>query len=387
MKDEELMQLFHRVHRVMVSMAGVLSMTAAVAAGQTGPPASAPQPTAPAQAGAPGQQGPGGGRGGFGRRAMPVVPYDDYTGFIKLWDGRTFTNWDGEADVWSIVDGTIHADTTKTPGQHHIHYTGPGAVMRDFDLKVEVKLSATGANGGIQYRGRLLHQSHGGSIGDPLGKPLPEGVKTFEQAIAAGIATRPAPRDGGPGAGPSGQGAGPGAAGGSRAAAPAAPNAQGGRGGVGTGPVAAGAPGRGRGGPTGPNGPTSEPNPWQVSGYQFDMDSSNGFTGQLYEGQGRGIVTPPGSIVELLPGRLSAKVGTVSDNPAALVKPHDGVDGEWNQIEIIARGNTLVHIINGKVVSVTIDDNPDFRAFQGILSLQLEGNGQIWYRNVYVKPL
>jgi hypothetical protein len=46
-----------------------------------------------------------------------------------------------------------------------------------------------------------------------------------------------------------------------------------------------------------------------------------------------------------------------------------------------------VHIIIGKVVSVTIDDNPDFRAFQGILSLQLEGNGQIWYRNVYVKPL
>ncbi len=69
------------------------------------------------------------------------------------------------------------------------------------------------------------------------------------------------------------------------------------------------------------------------------------------------------------------------------MKPHKGVDGEWNQIQIIARGNTLVHMLNGKVISVTIDDNPDFRAFQGILSLQLEGSGQIWYRNVYVKPL
>src|SRR5262249_11205509 len=103
-----------------------------------------------------------GGRGG----GTPGAD-DDYTGFTKPWDGATFTNWDGETDVWSIEEGALHADTTKTPGQHHIHYIGPGAIMRDFDLKVEVKLSATGANGGIQYRSRLLHASHGGSIQDP----------------------------------------------------------------------------------------------------------------------------------------------------------------------------------------------------------------------------
>src|SRR2546423_14927547 len=102
------------------------------------------------------QQGRSGGRGPD-RVATPPVPYDDYMGFSKLWDGATFTNWNGETDVWSIEDGAIHADTTKTPGQHHIHYTGPGAIMRDFDLKVEVKLSAAGADGGIQYRSRLLN--------------------------------------------------------------------------------------------------------------------------------------------------------------------------------------------------------------------------------------
>ena len=124
-----------------------------------------------------------------------------------------------------------------------------------------------------------------------------------------------------------------------------------------------------------------------MSGYQFDLDSGNGYTGQLYEGQGRSIVTAPGTIAELLPGRQSACLGVITDTPAAFVKPHLGKDGEWQQVEIIARGNTLVHMINGHVISVTIDDNPDFRAFQGILSLQLEGNGQIWYRNVYVRPL
>jgi hypothetical protein len=69
------------------------------------------------------------------------------------------------------------------------------------------------------------------------------------------------------------------------------------------------------------------------------------------------------------------------------VKPHNGLQGEWQQVQIIARGNTLVHVLNGQVISVTIDDDPASRAPQGILSLQLEGNGQIWYRNIYVRHL
>ena len=36
-----------------------------------------------------------------------------------------------------------------------------------------------------------------------------------------------------------------------------------------------------------------------MSGYQFDLDSENRYTGQLYEGQGRGIINPAGGFVEL----------------------------------------------------------------------------------------
>ena len=123
--------------------------------------------------GAPPQGSPGGaGRGGgLGNGATPVA-YDDYTGFTKLFDGQTFAGWNGESDVWSIDNGAIHANTVKTPGQHHLHYTGPNAVMRDFDLKVEFRISATGANGGIQYRSRLLMAPHKGSIDNPLGAPM-----------------------------------------------------------------------------------------------------------------------------------------------------------------------------------------------------------------------
>ena len=267
-------------------------------------------------------------------RGVTAARYDDYTGFTNLWDGRTLSGWDGESDVWSIDNAAIHADTTKTPGQHHLHYVGSGAVMRDFDLKVEFKISAKGANGGIQYRSRLLYGPHNGSIENPLGKDMAKSITTLQAAIAAGVAEPVPSRAGGP------------------------PNA--------------------------PQQPAFR-NPWQVSGYQFDLDSDNRYTGQLYEGQGRGIVNPPGGFVELLPGGNAVRIGSVSANPIAAIKPHRGLEGEWQQAEVIARGNTLVHLLNGQVMSVTVDDDPAARAPQGILSLQLEGSGQIWYRNVYLK--
>jgi len=124
-----------------------------------------------------------------------------------------------------------------------------------------------------------------------------------------------------------------------------------------------------------------------VSGYQFDLDSNNQYTGQLYEGQGRSIVNGPGTIAQLVQGKPPICIGVITDTPTALVKAHMGQDGEWNQVQIIARGNVLTHMINGRVISVTIDDNPAFRAAKGILSLQLEGSGQIWYRNVYLRLL
>jgi Domain of Unknown Function (DUF1080) len=287
------------------------------------------------------------GRGGAGGVFAPItdVPYGDYTGYTKLWDGRTLTNWDGESDVWSIDNAAIHADTIKTPGQHHLHYKGPNAVMKDFDLKVEFKISAMGANGGIQYRSRLLMAPHKGSIQNPLGSAMAPNIGTFAAAVQAGLAERAPARQGG---------------------------------------------GGGQGAPT-TNSTPADPtagyqNPWQVSGYQFDLDSNNRFTGQLYEGQGRGIVNPPGGLVELVPGAQN-RIGTVNPNPAGAVKPHNGLQGEWQQVQIIARGNTLVHVLNGQVITVSIDDDPVSRALQGILSLQLEGSGQIWYRNVYVRHL
>ncbi|AWI08688.1 hypothetical protein [Ereboglobus luteus] len=34
---------------------------------------------------------------------------------------------------------------------------------------------------------------------------------------------------------------------------------------------------------------------------------------------------------------------------------------EWNSVHLIIRGNTLVHMVNGRVMSITIDDDADGR--------------------------
>jgi 3-keto-disaccharide hydrolase len=337
----------------------------------TATPAQQPSPAPPAGAA---------GRGGTVRSV-----YTDYTGFTRLWDGQTFNNWDGESDVWSIENGTLHADTVQTPGQHHIHYVGPGAIMKNFDLRVEMKMSATGANGGIQYRSRLLGEPHNGSLEDPMGKDTPKGITTVQQALDAGIIKMPEPNPNGAGRGPGGGFGGfggvPPGEGGCQATVP---SGGGGRGGPG---APGGAAGRGAGrGPGGGRAP-QPPNPWQVSGYQFDMSSANNYTGQLYEGQGRGIVNTPGCFVIMGPNNVNLQMGTVNKDPASAAHAYNGIDGEWNQLEIIAIDNTLIHMMNGQVITVTVDNDPTKRASRGVLSLQLEGSGQIWYRNVYVKPL
>jgi hypothetical protein len=48
-------------------------------------------------------------------------------------------------------------------------------------------------------------------------------------------------------------------------------------------------------------------------------------------------------------------MGTIGDlnTLGALIKPSD-----WNQYIVIARGLTVIHIINGELMAVLIDDDP-----------------------------
>jgi len=126
---------------------------------------------------------------------------------------------------------------------------------------------------------------------------------------------------------------------------------------------------------------------WNLDGYQADYDFGNRYTGQLYEqGTGRGIIAWRGQMVAAEAGkkpRLLSVLGT-SDELKAFIKP-----GEWNQYEVIADGNTLIHILNGHVMSVLVDTDPKFSQAKGLIAFEIEGSGnlKISHRNVWLKNL
>ena len=59
--------------------------------------------------------------------------------------------------------------------------------------------------------------------------------------------------------------------------------------------------------------------------------------------------------------------------------------GQWNRYLIIARDHVILEAINDHVMSVTFDDDPTrFRA-NGYIGLQLEGNGKLYFKDLYIK--
>jgi hypothetical protein len=126
---------------------------------------------------------------------------------------------------------------------------------------------------------------------------------------------------------------------------------------------------------------------WNMRGYQADFDYSNKYTGQLYEQSSpRGIVAWRGQMVETDPGKSHRLLASLGD-PDQL-KSYIKI-GDWNQYEVIADGNTLIHIINGHVMAVLVDNDPSFSQSKGLIAFEIEGGGvlKVSHRNVWLKQL
>ena len=126
--------------------------------------------------------------------------------------------------------------------------------------------------------------------------------------------------------------------------------------------------------------------PWNMAGYQLDLDYANVFSGQLYEQDSkRFIITFPGTVVEAHDGGKNLVTTLASpEQIRSWVKP-----GEWNQVEIIADGHLLVHLINGHMMSMTIDNDSQHFSPRGLIGLEIEGPGvlKISHRNIWLKDL
>jgi hypothetical protein len=304
-----------------------LALVAATAAvdvlvlAQQQPPAGQP-PAGQAPQGR-GQAGGGGGRG------IPVLPFEDRTGFESMFNGTSldpggqaiqearkklaeaqaalppgergrgrgnippisrFQDWNGDPQFWRVENGMIVGESTPE------RVVGPntfliwrGATPGDFELKAEVRMNST--NSGIQYRSKMLAPNEGG--GD-----------------------------------------------------------------------------RGHA--------------WRLGGYQMDMDFANQYPGILYEEGGRMFLAERGKITYIAPDGTKSTIGQVesAEALAATFKP-----GDWNQFHLIARGNTLIHIINGHVTAVCIDDDLKGRSMAGLIGFQLHAGPpmKLEIRNVAIK--
>ena len=126
---------------------------------------------------------------------------------------------------------------------------------------------------------------------------------------------------------------------------------------------------------------------WVLKGYQADIDFDNRFTGMIYEERGRGIIMMRGQAVYLAADGTRRVIANLQRNPdelKALIKP-----GDWNHIHIIARGNTLMNIVNGELMAVLVDDDAKARAMKGLIGLQIHVGPpmRIEFRNIALKKL
>jgi hypothetical protein len=61
---------------------------------------------------------------------------------------------------------------------------------------------------------------------------------------------------------------------------------------------------------------------------------------------------------------------------------------DWNQYTVIARGGTFLHIVNGQLMSVMIDDDPASSNNQpGFFGIEIEATTKVMVRNIWVKKI
>lgn len=219
------------------------------------------------------------------RQVYPERDAADERGFVPIFDGRTLDGWDGDPAYWSVADGCLVGEvTTESLLERNSFIVWQGGRPADFELKLDVRISAKG-NSGINYRSELV-----------------DGI------------------------------------------------------------------------------------PHALRGYQADIDGAGKYTGQNYEERGRTFLALRGDVSRADPGGKVRVVGSTGDKQH-LLEAID--DGGWNEVHLVVRGHTMVHMVNGQVMSVVVDDDPERRKGEGMIGVQVHTGPpmKVEYRNIRLKEL
>lgn len=129
--------------------------------------------------------------------------------------------------------------------------------------------------------------------------------------------------------------------------------------------------------------PVTPDNSYAMRGYQFDIDGAKRYAGNNYEEKGRLFLAVRGQLTRVVGGRPPVLVSTLGDAAELGALATDG----WNTAHITARGNTLTHILNGRVMCVVIDDDAPNRPADGLIGVQVHVGPpmKVEYRNIRLK--
>lgn len=137
-------------------------------------------------------------------------------------------------------------------------------------------------------------------------------------------------------------------------------------------------------------GPGGTPTKWLLTGPQADFwfpvgKAAQQHTGQWYsENTMQGILAYRGQVTQALPGEGNRLVANIGDRQAlgGYVRT-----SEWNDYEIIARGGVMMHIMNGQLMAIFLDDNPnDANNQMGLIGFEIESQPcKISVRDIWLR--
>jgi len=126
---------------------------------------------------------------------------------------------------------------------------------------------------------------------------------------------------------------------------------------------------------------------WMMTGPQADFwPNSRDWTGQFYsENTPLRILAWRGQVVEGAGMARKQLMSNIGDRQVlgSLVKMND-----WNEYTVIARGGVCMHILNGQLMAVMVDDDPASSNNQsGLFGIEIEATTKVSVRNIWVKKL
>ena len=124
-------------------------------------------------------------------------------------------------------------------------------------------------------------------------------------------------------------------------------------------------------------------NKFALRGYQCDIDGRKRYTGNNYEEKGRLFLAVRGQLTHVIGGRPPVVLSTAGE-PDELAA---SITADWNSVHVLARGNVLTHVVNGRVMTVVIDDDAPNRPVDGLIGVQVHVGPpmKVEYRNIRLK--